>query len=117
MNTTVYTAVKAPNDEEKGRARLDYIDAPAIRDHLRRFPPLPPAQQCILIAQSDIKPLGNKLAALREIRAATPPEDFSRGCWAFHEIRDGTRRPRSPSGESTDARRRIARHARQVFAG
>ena len=62
---------------------IDFIDAPAVRDHLRTLPPLPPAQQCILIAQSGIKPLTEKLAALREIRAATPPEDFARGCWAF----------------------------------
>ena len=62
---------------------IDCIDAPAVRDHLRTLPPLPPAQQCILIAQSEIRPLTDKLAALREIRAATPPEDFSRGCWTF----------------------------------
>ncbi len=62
---------------------IDFIDAPAVRDHLRTLPPLPPAQQCILIAQSEIRPLAEKLAALREIRAATPPKDFSRGCWTF----------------------------------
>lgn len=62
---------------------IDFIDAPAVRDHLRTLPPLPPAQQCILIAQSEIRPLADKLAALREIRTATPPEDFARGCWAF----------------------------------
>ena len=62
---------------------IDFIDAPAVRDHLRTLPPLPPAQQCILIAQSEIKPLAEKLAALRELRAATPPEAFSRGCWKF----------------------------------
>ena len=62
---------------------IDFIDAPTVRDHLRTLPPLPPAQQCILIAQSDIRPLTDKLAALREIRDATPPEDFSRGCWKF----------------------------------
>ena len=47
------------------------------------MPPLPPAQQCILIAQSDIKPLEEKLAALRKIRDTTSPEDFARGCWTF----------------------------------
>ena len=84
MNTTVYTAVKAPlNDPNDPVDYIDFIDAPAVRDHLRRLPPLPPAQQCILIAQSDIRPLADKLAALREIRDATPPEDFSRGCWKF----------------------------------
>ena len=62
---------------------IDFIDAPAVRDHLRTLPPLPPAQQCILIAQSEIRPLDEKLAALREIRAATPAEAFSRGCWSF----------------------------------
>ena len=62
---------------------IDFIDAPAVRDHLWTLPPLPPAQQCILIAQSEIRPLEAKLAALREIRTATPPEDFSRGCWTF----------------------------------
>lgn len=62
---------------------IDFIDAPAIRRHLRTLPPLPPAQQCILVAQSEIKPLEEKLAALREIRAATPPEAFSRGCWKY----------------------------------
>jgi len=62
---------------------IDFIDAPAVRDHLRTLPPLPPAQQCILIAQSDIQPLTKKLAALKAIRDATPPEDFSRGCWHF----------------------------------
>ena len=62
---------------------IDFIDAPAVRDHLRTIPPLPPAQQCILIAQSGIKPLEDKLAALKAIRAATTPEDFARGCWAF----------------------------------
>lgn len=62
---------------------IDFIDAPAVRDHLRRLPPLPPAQQCILIAQSDIRPLKDKLAALNAIRATTLPEDFSRGCWTF----------------------------------
>jgi hypothetical protein len=73
---------------------IDFIDSPAIRDHLRTLPPLPPAQQCILISQSAIRPLKDKLAALREIRAATPPEEFSRGCWryqcndTFHVILD-----------------------------
>lgn len=62
---------------------IDFIDAPAVRDHLRTLPPLPPAQQCILIAQSDIQPLTKKLAALKAIRDATPLEDFSRGCWHF----------------------------------
>ena len=62
---------------------IEFIDAPAIREHLRTLPPLPPAQQCILIAQSEIRSLDEKLAALREIRAATPPEEFSRGCWKF----------------------------------
>jgi hypothetical protein len=62
---------------------IDFIDAPAVRNHLRTLPPLPPAQQCILVAQSEIKPLPEKIAALREIRAATPPESFSRGCWKF----------------------------------
>ena len=62
---------------------IDFIDAPAVRDHLRRLPPLSPAQQCILIAQSGIRPLADKLAALKAIRDATPPEDFSRGCWKF----------------------------------
>ena len=62
---------------------IDFIDAPAVRDHLRTLPPLPPAQRCILIAQSDIRPLTEKLAALMAIRDATPSEDFSRGCWTF----------------------------------
>ena len=62
---------------------IDFIDAPAVRDHLRRLPPLPPAQQCILIAQSEIRSLTDKLAALREIRDATPPQEFARGCWTF----------------------------------
>ena len=62
---------------------IDFIDSSAIRDHLRTLPPLPPAQQCILIAQSAIRPLTEKLAALREIRAATPPEEFTRGCWKY----------------------------------
>ena len=62
---------------------IDFIDSPTIREHLRKLPPLPPAQQCILIAQSEIRPLTEKLAALREIRAATPPEEFSRGCWKY----------------------------------
>ena len=62
---------------------IDFIDSPTIREHLRTLPPLPPAQQCILIAQSDIRSLNEKLAALREIRAETPPEEFSRGCWQF----------------------------------
>ena len=62
---------------------IEFIDSPAIRNHLRTLPPLPPAQQCILIAQSDIRSLDEKLAALREIRAATPQGEFSRGCWRF----------------------------------
>ena len=62
---------------------IDFIDAPAVRDHLQGLPPLPPAQQCILIAQSGIRPLKDKLAALNAIRDATTPEDFSRGCWTF----------------------------------
>ena len=62
---------------------IEFIDSPAIRDHLRTLPPLPPAQQCILIAQSEIRSLDEKLAALREIRAATPQGEFSRGCWRF----------------------------------
>ena len=56
---------------------IDFIDSPAVRDHLRTLPPLPPAQRCILIAQSQIRPLADKLDALREIREATPPEDFA----------------------------------------
>ena len=62
---------------------IGFIDSPAIRNHLRTLPPLPPAQQCILIAQSDIRSLDEKLAALREIRAATRQGEFSRGCWRF----------------------------------
>ena len=69
--------------EAAGSDYINFIDAPAVRDHLRMLPPLPPAQQCILIAQSGIKPLEDKLAALKAIRAATPPEDFARGCWSF----------------------------------
>ena len=61
----------------------DFIDSAAIRDHLRTLPPLPPAQQCILIVQSAIRPLTEKIAALREIRAATPSEEFTRGCWKY----------------------------------
>ena len=62
---------------------IEFIDSPAIRSHLRTLPPLPPAQQCILIAQSKIRSLEEKLAALREIRAATPKGEFARGCWRF----------------------------------
>jgi len=62
---------------------IDFIDSPAIRTHLRTVPPLLHAQQCILIAQSEIRSLDEKLAALREIRAAILPEEFSRGCWQF----------------------------------
>ena len=62
---------------------IDFIDSPTIREHLRTLPPLPPAQQCILIAQSDIRSLDEKLAALREIRTATPPEELPRGRWHF----------------------------------
>ena len=73
-------------DDAEGFPRMDYvdfIDSPAVRDHLRKLPPLPPAQQCILIAQSDIRPLEDKLAALREIRGIASPEDFAHGCWHF----------------------------------
>ena len=78
------TTVKKPTSQlATNMDYIDFIDAPAVRDHLRRLPSLPPAQQCILIAQSGIRPLTDKLAALREIRDATPPEDFSRGCWTF----------------------------------
>ena len=78
------TTVKKPTSQlATNMDYIDFIDAPAVRDHLRRLPSLPPAQQCILIAQSDIRPLTDKLAALREIRDATQPEDFSRGCWKF----------------------------------
>lgn len=62
---------------------IDFIDSPAVRDFLRTRPALPPAQQCILVAQSEIAPLRDKLAALRAIRDASGPEDFSRGCWKF----------------------------------
>ena len=62
---------------------IKFIDSPAIREHLRTLPPLPPAQQSILIAQSEIRSLDEKLAALREMRATIPPEEFSRGCWEF----------------------------------
>ena len=62
---------------------IEFIDSPAVRNHLRTLPPLPPAQQCILIAQSEIHSLDEKLSALREIRAATPQKEFSRGCWRF----------------------------------
>ena len=62
---------------------IEFIDSPAIRDHLRTLPPLPPAQRCILIAQSERRSLDEKLAALREIRTATQQLEFSRGCWKF----------------------------------
>ena len=62
---------------------IEFIDSPAICDHLRTLPPLPPAQQCIIIAQSEIRSLDEKLTALREIRAVTPQGEFSRGCWRF----------------------------------
>ena len=62
---------------------IEFIDSPAIRDHLRTLPPLPPAQQCILIAQSERRSLDEKLAALCEIRTVTQQLEFSRGCWKF----------------------------------
>ena len=43
---------------------IDFIDSPAIREHLRRLPPLPPAMLCILIAQSGCCSLEDKLDAL-----------------------------------------------------
>ena len=58
---------------------IDFIDSTAIRNHLRTLPPLPPAMQCILIAQSARRSLEDKLAALREIRAETPTEGFADG--------------------------------------
>ena len=58
---------------------IDFIDSEAIRDHLRRRPPLPPAMQSILIAQSECRSLTDKLEALRGIRSATPPGDFANG--------------------------------------
>lgn len=62
---------------------IDFIDSPAIRRHLRTLPPLSPAQQCILIAQSKICALDEKLAALREIRTVIPAEEFTRGYWKY----------------------------------
>ena len=62
---------------------VDFIDSPTLRDHLRTLPPLPPAQRCIIIAQSDIRSLEDKLAALREIRSSTPIEEFAHGRWKF----------------------------------
>ena len=58
---------------------IDFIASEAIRDHLRRRPPLPPAMQCILIAQSECRSLEDKLETLRKIRAETPPEGFADG--------------------------------------
>lgn len=58
---------------------IDFIDSEAIRDHLRRRPPLPPAMQCILIAQSECRSLEDKLETLRKIRVETPPEGFADG--------------------------------------
>ena len=58
---------------------IDFMDSSTIRDHLRRRPPLPPAMQCVLIAQSECRSLEDKLAALRKIRAETPPEGFADG--------------------------------------
>lgn len=58
---------------------IDFIDSNSVREHLRRRPPLPPAMQCILIAQSVCRSLEDKLAALRKIRAETPSEGFAEG--------------------------------------
>ena len=58
---------------------IDFIDSNSVREHLRRRPPLPPAMQCILIAQSACRSLEDKLAALRKIRAESPPEGFTAG--------------------------------------
>ena len=58
---------------------IDFIDSPTVRDHLRMRPPLSPAQQCILIAQSECRSLKDKLAALRKIRSDTPPDGFADG--------------------------------------
>lgn len=58
---------------------LDFIDSLSLREDLRLWKTLPPAMQCILIAQSRHRTLADKLTALRKIRAATPPEDFADG--------------------------------------
>ena len=41
---------------------IDFVDSNSIRGHLRRRPPLPPAMQCILIAQSACRSPEDKLA-------------------------------------------------------
>ena len=58
---------------------LDFIDSRSLREDLRLWRTLPPAMQCILVAQSERRSLVDKLAALRKIRAATPPGDFADG--------------------------------------
>ncbi len=57
---------------------IDFIDSRTLREYYRTTP-LPPAMMCILIAQSHRRTLADKLAALREIRDATSPEDFADG--------------------------------------
>ena len=51
---------------------IDFIDSRSLREDLRLWKPLPPAMQCILIAQSECRSLTDKLEALRGIRSATP---------------------------------------------
>ena len=58
---------------------IDFIDSRSLREDLRLWKPLPPAMQCILIAQSECRSLTDKLEALRGIRSATPPGDFADG--------------------------------------
>lgn len=58
---------------------LDFIDSRSLREDLRLWRTLPPAMQCIVVAQSGRRSLADKLAALRELLAATPPGDFADG--------------------------------------
>lgn len=58
---------------------LDFIDTTSLHEDLHLWRTLKPAMQCIIIAQSGRRSLTDKLAALREILAATPPKDFDDG--------------------------------------
>lgn len=78
MATNPENTMDAYNADIDYKNYIDYIDSRTLRDYYRTTP-LPPAMMCILIAQSHCRPLADKLAALREILAATPPEDFADG--------------------------------------
>ena len=68
---------------------LDFIDSPTLRE-MMKSKDIPPAIECILIAQSDRKSITDKASAIRERLDKYTDEDFEKGIYhcPFNNLRE-----------------------------